>query len=410
MVIFRDIYPAGIEPGRRDSETAARVTVQNETPQNGTPQALASIRDAYAGKLFPCQQLAVFGETERVFPTRVIRRGRQSRPLPVGHSSLRDLVFESNGASCDIYDFVSRNRVVGLLVLAGGRIALEHYDFGCDSSTRWMSMSMAKSISTTLVGAALRDGCIGSLDDPLRDYVPELAGGAYAAVTIRQLLLMSSGVQWNEDHTDPASERRAVLELQIAQRPGSILKFMSELPRVARPGRRWNYSTGETYLLGPLLKAATGRWLADYLSEKIWSPLGMEADATWWLESPGGLETAGSGINATLRDYARFGQFILAGGEPVLPHGWLAAAGGPTDIGGEQIPYGYMWWTLPSPSGAYSGSAFSARGIFGQRIYIDPRSQLVVVICSARSKPTGDQAVSDDDFFNAVAKCIGVHS
>lgn len=370
------------------------------------PEPVASIREAYAGRLFPGEQIATFRNIDRAFPSRVIRRGGAVRPLQAGTGDLRGMTFESGGERYDLYDWVSRNRIAGALVMKDARLVLEHYEFGNTPETRWMSMSMAKSISTTLVGVALRAGLIDSLDDLLAKYVPELAGGAYEDVTVRHLMLMASGVQWDETHTAEGSERRQVLELQIAQRPGAILDYMSSLPKLAPSGTRWNYSTGETHLVGVLLKAATGQWPSEFLSERIWSRLGMESDATWWLESPDGLEIAGSGIAATLRDYARFGQFFCDGGvidgESVLPPGWLEEAAGPTVINGETVPYGYMWWPVPDRDGGYGERAFSARGIFGQRIYINPARKVVIVVWSARSKPLGDEPVTDNDFFNAV--------
>ena len=363
------------------------------------------VRDAYAGRLWPDEQARIFARTEALFPTREVSRGGAVRPLADAEQTLDGLCFRSGGAEYDMFDYFSRNRIAGLLVLHGRRVLMERYQLGACENTRWMSMSMAKSVSSTLVGVAIQDGLIGSLDDRLVDYLPVLHGGAYEDVTVRQLLRMTSGARWNEDHTDPDSERRAMLELQIAQRPGTILDFMSRLPKVAPAGRRWNYSTGETHLVGALVHAATGQCLADYLSRKIWSRLGMEHDAAWWLESRDGLEVAGSGLCVTLRDFARFGAFIRDGGvidsEPVLPPGWVDEAGAGHQIDGSYVPYGYMWWPLGNGE-----RGFSARGIFGQRIYVDRARDLVVVILSARSKPMHAEGIDDDDFCRAVAASL----
>lgn len=378
-------------------------------------EARARVRDddarqAYAGKLLPGRQLAMFRDTEWVFSTRTVARGEKVYPLPAAERQLGDFPVRTRDADFDLFDYVSRNRVAGLLILKNGRICLEHYEFGNDLRTRWISMSMAKSISTTLVGAAIHDGFIGSVEEPLTQYLPELAGGGYDGVSIRHLLQMTSGVQWDDTHTDAASERRCMLELQIAQRPGEILRYVAAQPRVAASGTVWNYSTGETHVVGALVRAATGRWLADYLSAKIWSPFGMEADATWWLEAPQGLEVAGSGISATLRDYGRFGQFVLADGvagdRRVLPEGWLREAAGPRQVGGRQVDYGYMWWPVASRAGSFVDGAFSARGIFGQYIYINPARRVVIVVLSARSKPKGAEAILDNDFFNSVIEAL----
>jgi CubicO group peptidase (beta-lactamase class C family) len=367
-------------------------------------------RLAYAGKLLPATQLRLFRDPNWVFATRKVARGKHVLPLVRASRQLTDLAIQANGTQYDLPDYISRNRVVGLLILKQGRIVLEHYEADIDADSRWISMSMAKSISTTLVGAAVHDGLIGSVDDPLTRYLPQLAGGGYDGVSIRHLLQMTSGVRWDDTHTDPASERRRMLELQIEQQPDAILRFVAAQRRVAAPGTVWNYSTGETHVVGALVRAAVGRWLSDYLSERIWAPLGMQADATWWLESPQGLEVAGSGISATLRDYARFGQFILndgtIGSRRILPEGWVNEATAPRQVGGQPLSYGYMWWAVPSRSGDFEDGAFSARGIFGQYIYINPRQGLVITVLSARSKPRGAEVILDNDFFNSVAEAL----
>jgi len=321
-----------------------------------------------------------------------------------------EIRIHSQGKRYDLVDYISRNRVAGLLVLHEGKIALEHYEFGNDSRTHWLSMSIAKSISTTLVGAAIHDGFIRSVDELITDYVPELKGSGYEGVSIRHVLQMTSGVRWDDTHTDESSERREMLELQFSQQPSAVMRFIARSPRIAPPGSIWNYSTGETHIVGALLRAAVGCSLSDYLSEKIWSRVGMEADATWWLEAPGGLEVAGSGFGASLRDYGRFGVFVLNDGVidsvRVLPDGWIHEATAPRDIGGKLVDYGYMWWPVAAANGSYAEGAFSARGIFGQYLYVNPAKRLVIAVWSARSKPRGAEAVLDNDFFNAVAAVL----
>lgn len=387
----------------RDAEVRSR---RADEPLTAASEA----RDAYAGKLLPHVQLRLFRDTQWMFATRTIARGATVQELPRADIQLQDLAVRSKGVEFDLTDYLSRNRVASLLLLKRGRIALEHYDLGTDANTRWISMSMAKSVSTTLVGAAIQDKFIGSVDEQLTRYLPELRGTSYEGVSIRHLLQMTSGVHWDDTHTDPASERRQMLELQIAQQPGAIMKYLATQPRVALPGTIWNYSTGETHVVGALIRAAVGGWCADYLSQKIWSKVGMQSDATWWLEAPNGLEVAGSGINATLRDYARFGLFVANGGvignERVLPEGWVAEATAPRQVGNARVDYGYMWWPVPSGNGSFADGAFTARGIFGQYIYINPREQVVAVVLSARSKPKGAEAITDNDFFNSAVAAL----
>jgi CubicO group peptidase (beta-lactamase class C family) len=222
--------------------------------------------------------------------------------------------------------------------------------------------------------------------------------------------MMSSGVRWSERYTDPTSDRRRLLEAQISQVPGSALAVMRSLPLAAPPGTVNNYSTGETQVLAEVLRGAVGRPLAEYLSERIWRPAGMEAEARWWLDSPDGVEIGGSGISATLRDYARFGQFVLeegvVEGRTILPRGWMKEAGAPTSLrDGSPLDYGYMWWTAMRPEARRDG-AYSAEGIHGQYVYVNPAARVVIVVWSAQPKPTGGAVVDDHAFFAAVVAAL----
>ncbi|HYA18031.1 MAG TPA: serine hydrolase domain-containing protein, partial [Bryobacteraceae bacterium] len=309
--------------------------------------SIGDVRSLYDGKLRPDIQVNTFRHIDRLFPTRTIKRGTSVLSLPPSPAPLTDISFTSNGKKWDLADYLSANRVSGLLILKDGKVVLEDYELGNTPNDRWVSWSMAKSICSTLAAAALKDGYISSLDDPLTKYMPELRGTSYEGTSVRNVLQMASGVKWDETYTDPKSDRRHMLELQIAQKPGEIVKFMSGLPRVGAPGTVWNYSTGETHMIGALLHAAVKKPVAEYLSEKIWSKAGMEDDATWWLESPDGLEVGGSGLSARLRDYGRFALFVLNGGkigdEQVVPPGWFEEAGSSKVIGGKPVDYGYMW-------------------------------------------------------------------
>jgi CubicO group peptidase (beta-lactamase class C family) len=378
---------------------------------SSSPDApIGSMVDLYAGRLMPDLQAHTLASTDRAWATRTVRAGAPVRPLAPAARPLTDFPITSRGTTFDLYDYVSRNRVAGLLILRGDQVVVEQYALGLDPATRWLSMSMAKSMSTTLIGAAIQDGLIGGVEDPLTLYLPQLSGSAYEGVSIRELMQMTSGVKWDDTHTDPTSERRRMLDLQVAQQPGAILDYMATLPRVAAPGTTWNYSTGETHVVGALIQAATGKWLSDYLSEKVWSRMGAEADAQWWLEAPGGLEVAGSGVCATLRDYARFGRFILEdgiiNGERVLPENWVREGGSARQVGGARLDYGYMWWVVPGPDGSLDDGAFAARGIFGQFLYINPRRNIVIAVLSSRSKPKFAEAIIDNDFFNAAVTAM----
>jgi CubicO group peptidase (beta-lactamase class C family) len=297
-------------------------------------------------------------------------------------------------------DYVREQRLAGLIILHRGQIRAEIYGLGFGATGRWTSFSVAKSFTSMLVGAAIRDGAIASLNDPVTRYIPALAGSGYDGVTVEQLLTMRSGVRWNENYTDPQSD----VALFNAQRPegdvDAVTAYMRRLPRAHAPGTRWNYNTGETNLIGVLVERATGRRLSDYAREKIWAPAGMEADGAW-LYNEGGREISGCCLSLRLRDYARFGQFVLEGGQGVVPDGWFQRAGTrQADIGRPGFGYGYQWWTVDDGS-------FAAQGIFGQGIFIDPARQLVIATVgnwpTAQDRP---RAMARQAFYQAVQAAV----
>lgn len=314
------------------------------------------------------QRDAAFRTMETVPKVQVhtIRAGDAVYPLPQGKPL--DI-----GADIDAYMASQRN--AGLIIVQDGKIRFEKYALGQKPDGRWTSFSVAKSFTSTLVGAAVKDGYIQSLDDKVTVYIPGLKGSAYDDVSVRQLLTMTSGVKWNEDYTDPKSDVAQFNLQQPVAGEDITVSYMKTLPREAPAGSKWVYKTGETNLIGVLVSSATGKTLSDYLTEKVWGPFGMEQDAVWML-GPTGHEISGCCISASLRDYARFGLFILGGGiadgKKVLPDDWLPAA--TTKQAGIDIPgrgYGYQWWTNDDGS-------FAAQGIFGQGIFIDPKRKLVI--------------------------------
>lgn len=371
-------------------------------------EAIGTVSQVYDGALTPDLAVATFRNIDRLFPTRAVAAG-PSRPLPRAAQQLQRLQFTAEGRDYDLYDVLALNRVTGLLILKDGQIVHESYQHGNTEQTRWMSMSVAKSVTSTLIGAAVQDGHIASLHDPVVRYVPRLADSAYDGASVRDVLMMCSGVQWNETYTDPLSDRRRLLQAQIAQQSGTAMDLMAQLPRAAAPGTVHTYSTGETQVAGEIVFGATGIPLADYLSHKIWQPCGMEAEARWWLDAPDGLEIGGSGICATLRDYGRFGLFIqnngVANGRHVLPAGWVAQAGAPQQLRtGAPLNYGYLWWTAGGQSAA--DGAFQAQGIHGQYLYVNQKERVVIVNWGAQSKPMGLVMVPMAAFFDAVVAAL----
>lgn len=379
----------------------------------GYPHAsepIGTVRQIYDGALSADLAVNTYRNIDRLFPTRTIEPGGTPLPLPAASKPLTQLSFTANGNTYSLADFLNVNRVAGLLVLKNGSVVNETYRYGNTTKTRWMSMSVAKSVTSTLIGAAVKDGAIASIDDQVVKYVPRLVGSAYDGATVRDVLMMASGAKWNETYTDPASDRRQLLEAQISQKAGSAMDLMSKLPRAATPGFVYNYSTGETQVAGEIVHNAVKKPLAQYLSEKIWSKVGMESQANWWLDSPDGVEIGGSGISATLRDYARFGLFVMndgvAAGQQVVPAGWVTEAGSPKVLNsGKPNSYGYLWWIPPSGPSAADG-AFYATGIMGQYIYINRKEQVVVVIWGAQTDPAGNGSLPVVPFFDAVVAAL----
>ncbi len=372
------------------------------------------MRQVYDGVLTPALAVNTFRNIDRLFPTRTVSGSSHPLPLPRAAVLLTDVRFSDQGREYDLDTYLKLNRIAAILILHDGRVKLERYRFGNTDRTRWMSMSVAKSITSTLVGAALKEGYISSLSDPVTRYVPALVGTAYDSVSVRDVLMMASGVRWNETYSDPSSDRRRLLDAQISQVPGSALAIMKSLPRAAAPGTRSNYNTGETQVLAEVLRAAVRRPLATYLSERVWSTFGMEADANWWLDSPDGTEIGGSGFSATLRDYGRFGLFVLGGGvaagDSILPVGWVREATTPKTLrDGSPVDYGYLWWTGVTPASRRDG-AFMAIGIHGQYLYVNPTANIVVAVWGARPHPSQGQIVNDWSFCDAVTAALGSHA
>jgi len=277
--------------------------------------------------------------------------------------------------------YVADNNIAGLIVVQDGRIRLERYGRGYSRQGRYTSFSVAKSLTSTLVGAAVRDGAIKSVDGPVTRYIPELAGSAYDGVSVRQVLTMTSGVRWNEDYTDPNSDVARMYAKPVPTGTDPTVAYLRTLSREAEPGTKWVYKTGETNLIGVLVTKATGKSLTDYAQEKIWRPFGMERDLFWMVDQSG-QNIGGCCLSASLRDYARIGQFVLSGGKGVVPDGWFADATRAWSPVGQGRGYGYQWW----PN---ADSTFQAQGIFGQMIHIDPKRRVVIALSSAWPKATG---------------------
>lgn len=322
-----------------------------------------------------------FAHMDRFFPTNRVAHGSQVHALRAARP-LRLHIRSEN-----LHALIKRDRLAGVLVLQNGVIRAEAYGLRASRKTRWTSFSATKSITSTLVGAAIRDGSIHSIEDPVTVYIPELHGSAYEGVTVRQLLTMTSGVRWVEDYTAPDSDNVRLYTMTASATEDTVVEYMRKLPRESAPGTKWLYKTGETDLTGVLVRRATGRTLSAYLSEKVWKPFGMETDAAWIAEN--GKEFGGSGLCATLRDFGRFGEFVRLGETGIVAPEWFPeATQTQATIGIAGRGYGFQWWT-------YSDGSYAALGIFGQSILVDPKRNLVIVTMGAWSQATSPELIAD---------------
>lgn len=268
----------------------------------------------------------------------------------------------------------------GIIVLQDGKIRYERYRLGFEPQQRWTSFSVAKSFTSTLLGAAVKDRAL-ALSDPVTRHLPGLKGTAYDGVTVEQVATMTSGVKWNEDYTDPKSDVARMLSVAPVPGEPQSVTYAKTLTREAPAGSKWVYKTLETNLLGDIVAAATGRSLADYAKEKIVDPAGFEG-GLFWMTDLSGRNIGGCCLSIRLSDYARMGQWVLEGAKPSVPADWFAkAAAKQADIGVPGMGYGYQWWTNPM--------GFGAQGIFGQYITIVPRQRLVIAVVSSHPAATG---------------------
>jgi CubicO group peptidase (beta-lactamase class C family) len=324
---------------------------------------------------------------DEIFPTRKIARGPQTRPLDraAAEPSLR---YSYQGRKADLDDYLARNRTTGLLILKGDTILVERYQYDRKPEHRMASYSMAKTTVAMLVGVALAEGRIGSLDDLAEQHVAALKGTPYGETSIRHLLTMSSGVRFNENYSG-ADDVATLARLSVlGESEGGAATVMPFRTRDRSAGERFRYSSAETQVLGLVLRAATATPLADYLSAKVWQPMGAEADASWAIDK-GGFEAAYFAISATVRDYARLGRLLASDGaldgRQIIPAGWVRAATTPPakqfEPGqtGSLFGYGYQTWILPGPD-----REFVLRGLRGQAVFVHPRAKLVMVHTAAR--------------------------
>ena len=325
--------------------------------------------------LYPTSDRRVaFAHINAWMPTRPLFAAESPYPLSTEiDRSLADVSYQVAGETFSVRDFLAREPLMGIAVVEGDTIRLEHYAEDNNPESVWISFSVTKSFTSTLIGAAIKDGFINSIEDRVETYLPRLKGSAYGAVSIKNILQMSSGVAWNENYTDPNSDVSKAGSLQGV----ALTDYLGALPQNHAPGTVFNYNTAESNLLGEVLRAAIGNSATDYMNAKVWQGFGMEHAGNWMQSAPFAGETGGCCISASIRDYARLGIFVKKGavnatGESLVPEGWMKEATSPSK---GYAGYGYKWWL--EANGAYAAS-----GIFGQGIYIDPQRDVVISLHS----------------------------
>jgi CubicO group peptidase (beta-lactamase class C family) len=313
--------------------------------------------------------VANFSHMDRAFLTVPVPRGSGPvSPLP-------------EGASADlppaVADWIAERAVTALIVLKNGEIVHESYHLATGPEDRRISWSVAKSYLSTLLGTLVADGTIPDLDAPVTQYVPLLTGTAYEGATIRNVLQMASGVEFDEDYLDYDSDINRMG--RVVALGGTLDGFTAGLTARARtPGEAWQYVSIDTHVIGMVIRGATGRDIPSLLSERIIAPLGLEAEP-YYLTDGEGVAFVLGGLNLTTRDYARFAQMIAQDGvwqgTRILPEGWVAESTAPSaPTAPDEIGYGYQWWV---PVGSEPGQ-FMARGIYGQYLYIDQTRGVVI--------------------------------
>lgn len=349
-------------------------------------------------------------------------------PLLTAAKPLTDASYRVNGKTYHLQDYLQRQNVSGMLVLKDGKIAWKYLGQGNTDATLWTSRSVGKSVVATLVGVAIKQGKIHSLDDLITQYEPDLKGTAWDGVTLRQLITHTSGVAWNEDYTNPKSDFAQLTECEA--KPGTyacVRKLVAGLQRAHPAGQNWSYSSGGAWLLGDVLERATGMPLATYLEQSIWQPYGMASDGVWHAYAKGQHDVGAHGFNATLEDWGRFGEFILhngtlPNGKQILPEDWVAQSANWTRAAGSVSAahpdgiYGYQWWNNevpvnainvePAPQASLKHSLW-ALGIFGQMLMVNQAENLVIVQWSTwpQAEPSfSAQPLEASLMFSAIAK------
>lgn len=351
-----------------------------------------------------------FRSVREIWPTRQLNKAVKPYRYAQGKRLSLPLTFSSDGTSFDTAAFLEDSWTTGLLVIQADEIRLENYYRGNTESTQNISWSMAKSFISALMGIAVSEGYIKSIEDPVEAYAPELIGSGYEGVSIKDVLQMSTGVGFNEDYGDLYSDiNRWGRDFSLGNSQDA---FAGTLEREVEPGTLNHYVSINTHVLGMIVTRATGRTITDYMQEKLYEPLGMEYPGYWVIDGKG-MEMALGGLNLTLRDFAKLSSLYLHNGdwngEQVVPSSWVKDSitpDAPHLLPSESFGYGYQWWITDGDS-----REFMAMGVYGQYMYINPETNTVIVKLSANPFYNDISYAPSSDFvhlemFRAIAAVV----
>ena len=354
-----------------------------------------------------------FLNMDKIFPTREIKASKNPKPLKRNIKTLPETFF-FEGEEKNLQEYLDYFWSDGMIVLHKNEMVYENYWLGNNENKRHISWSVAKSFISALVGIAYEEGLIDSLDDPVTKYLDDFKETGYDGVTIKDILQMSSGVLFNEDYADYDSD---INRFGRAVATGTSMRdFSKTLTREREPGTYMHYVSINTQVLGFLLQKVTNKSISQYLYNKIWNPLGME-DSAYFILDDVKDEFALGGLNATLRDYAKFGLLYLQNGRwndnQIISKQWIEDSHstdgihlvpGERETSSNPWGYGYQWWVPGFPDTDYTAS-----GVYNQYIYIDPLSEIVIAKTSSNFKYTSELQMSKDmhmAMFRAIANHI----
>jgi len=353
-----------------------------------------------------------FSHLDQIFEGRLVRRA--ATPSRLARAASEPLIaWEFQGQPFTLDDYLARNPATGLLIARDETIFVERYQYGRHDRHRFTSWSMAKTVTAMLLGIALAEGRIRSVDDTAAAYVPALAGAEYGRTSLRHLLQMSSGVRFSEEYSGVDDVSKLAADTFIQWGAGGVGAVTQFNERERPGGTRFSYASVETQVLGLVLRAAVGRPVAEYLQEKIWQPIGAEADATWLVDKSG-EDVTFCCLNAVLRDYARLGLLLAHDGSwrgrPVIPAAWLRDA---TTVRDDQphlrprvatrfFGYGYQTWIFPGER-----RMFALLGVRGQSIFVDPKTRLVMVHTAVRKQSVDPQLAEATALWRGVVRSLG---